>query len=455
MRRIFIAITVVLILIIGGALMITPDGTAEGTVTETFDGRDPYEGVAGESDASVLPPIGDPALEKVIADAVVVPARYVELSLPSPGIVGDIMVAVGTQIEAGDPIMRLDNALQSVAVARAKVTLQRAQAQLDQLQAGARSQELAAAQATVDAAQAKLDRLTEGARAEDELAAQAALDAAQASLQQLFNGADEEALIQARAELANAEAAVRRAQSAYNAEKWRNDIGARPEALELEQATNSLEAAQARFQNLTKGPDGAKIASAQAEIEKAKAELERVRTPARASDIAAAQAELNEAQARYELLAAGSRPEAIAVAEAEVEAANIALLQEEVALEQLVVKAPFSGEIAALRVKVGEHVNPGDTVAQIGNLNVWQIETDDLTELDITKIRKGNVVSIQFDAIEDVVLSGKVIRIEPIGQEKAGDITYTVIIQPDEQDERLQWNMTATVEIDASEASQN
>ncbi|MBA3533913.1 MAG: efflux RND transporter periplasmic adaptor subunit, partial [Ardenticatenales bacterium] len=42
---------------------------------------------------------------------------------------------------------------------------------------------------------------------------------------------------------------------------------------------------------------------------------------------------------------------------------------------------------------------------------------------------------------------GTVTRIRTIGENKQGDITYTVIVTPDKQDERLRWNMTAIVDI--------
>jgi len=41
-----------------------------------------------------------------------------------------------------------------------------------------------------------------------------------------------------------------------------------------------------------------------------------------------------------------------------------------------------------------------------------------------------------------------VVRIKAIGENKMGDITYTVVIQPDQHDERLRWNMTASVVIE-------
>jgi HlyD family secretion protein len=40
-----------------------------------------------------------------------------------------------------------------------------------------------------------------------------------------------------------------------------------------------------------------------------------------------------------------------------------------------------------------------------------------------------------------------VVRVKPIGEEKRGDVAYTVIVQPDERDSRLRWKMTAVVTI--------
>jgi len=56
-------------------------------------------------------------------------------------------------------------------------------------------------------------------------------------------------------------------------------------------------------------------------------------------------------------------------------------------------------------------------------------------------------VLLTFDAIEGLELPGTVVRIKSIGEEKRGDVTYTVVIEPDEQDPRLRWNMTALVTI--------
>ncbi len=82
----------------------------------------------------------------------------------------------------------------------------------------------------------------------------------------------------------------------------------------------------------------------------------------------------------------------------------------------------------------------------------WQIETDDLTELSVVYLQEGDSVMIRFDALPGVELPGTVGRIKSIGENKQGDITYTVIIEPEEHDERLLWNMTAAVVIEPDNA---
>ena len=396
--------------------------------------------------AADIPPVK--ASSEVVADAVVVPARSANLSLASGGIVAEVLVAEGDAVEAGQVLLRLDEARQRAAVAQAEAQVRRAQSALAEAQAGPRPAEIAAAQATIEAAQAQLARIQQGARPEEVTAAEAALAAARASLQKVKEGPREGELIAARADLANAEAALQQAQAAYDRVKSEPNIGARPEALQLEQATNAYNAAQARLDALQEGATAADIAAVRAQVDQAQAQLDGLQAPARPAEIAAAEAEIRRAQAQLELLEAGARPETIAGIEADVAAAEAALQQAEIALAETELHAPFAGTIAALSAKAGEQIAPGSPVVVLADLSAWQIETDDLTEINVVRVQEGDAVTINFDAIPDLELPGKVVRIKAIGENKMGDITYTVIIVPDRHDERLRWNMTASVVIE-------
>jgi HlyD family secretion protein len=104
-----------------------------------------------------------------------------------------------------------------------------------------------------------------------------------------------------------------------------------------------------------------------------------------------------------------------------------------------------------MRGEVGEQLLPGAAIVQLGDLASWQIETEDLVELDVVRVRVGAPVRVTIDALPGVQLTGKVVHIKLIGENKIGDMTYTVSIQLDQATAELAWNMTATVYITGNE----
>ncbi|MDA8219042.1 MAG: HlyD family efflux transporter periplasmic adaptor subunit [Dehalococcoidales bacterium] len=404
-------------------------------------------GFGGAPQAEPTPPPVVQGSNEVVADAHVVPVKSAALSVATGGVVAKILVAEGDEVTAGQVLLQLDSAKQQVAVTQAEAGVKRAQAALAQLRAGPQAPEIAAAKAAVEAAQGQLARVQQGPRSDEVAAAEAAVTAAESALQKVLEGPEESQVIMAKADLANAEAALKQAQGNYDKVAAEPNIGARPEALALEQATNNYYAAQSRLDALLAQPTDAAVATAKAQVEQAQASLARVKAGAQPGDLAAASATVRQAQAQLELVQAGARPEAIAAAEADVATAQAAVEQAKVALADTELKAPFAGTVAAVDVTAGEQVGPASPVIQLADFSVWQIETTDLTELDVVDIREGDAASVTFDAIPDLELAGKVSRIKSLGENKQGDITYTVVVKPDQQDERLRWNMTATVSI--------
>lgn len=409
--------------------------------------------VAAASPAVAQEPVK--AGNRVAAEAKVMPVRNASLSFTTSGTVAEVLVAEGAQVTAGQPLVRLHAEQRAAAVAGAQADVQRAQARLDELKAGPRAEEIAVAKAGVEAAEAQRNKLTQDARPEDVAAAQAGLAAARADLAKVQEGPSDPQVTAAAAELANAEAALRQAQSAYDRIKSNPDAGAYPQALQLEQATNAYNVARARYQDLTKGATAADLAKAQAGVQKAGADVEKAKAPARPADVAAADAEVRRAQAELDLRTAGTRPEQIAAAEADLAAATAALARAQADLSDAELLAPFAGTVAALDVVVGEPVGSSTVVAQLADLSAWQLETTDLTELNVVRIREGDPATINFDAHPGKELKGNVSRIKPLGENRQGDIVYTVTITADEPDwagalaaGQLRWNMTAAVTIE-------
>lgn len=247
-------------------------------------------------------------------------------------------------------------------------------------------------------ASALLVRLSAGQQKAAVAQAEAALKRAQAARQKIDQTVDENQITAARADLANAEAAVRVAQTAYDRVGGANNpqVGALPTTLDLERATNARNAAQARLNTLLKPPAAADFASADAGIAAAQADLDRVKA----------------------------------------------------VLADTELRASFAGTIVTLDAKVGEPVSPAAPIVQLADLGLWEIQTTDLTEINIVKVRGGDTVTLTFDAIPGLELAGKVTRIDSLGQNRQGDIVYTVTVKLDKMDDRLRWNMTAKVSIE-------
>ena len=86
-------------------------------------------------------------------------------------------------------------------------------------------------------------------------------------------------------------------------------------------------------------------------------------------------------------------------------------------------------------------------IVSMADLSKWEIDTDDLSEVDVINVQPAQAVTITFDALPGVKLNGRVQAITPKSQTKRGDVTYTVKIAIDNPDPRLKWGMTGQVEI--------
>lgn len=386
-------------------------------------------------------PIGDG--RQVISQGRVVPARSAALSLPSAGIVISVPVALGDHVTAGQVLAQLDTRQLALQLAQAEANLAIAQAKLAQLNQGPTAQDVAAAQQNVVSAQASYDKVRAGPAASDVAATQAALTAAQQNYATVRAGPTAEQLSSLAAQLSNAQSALAQAQAAYDRIKGAPDAGAKIEALQLQQATNNLSVAAAAYKDAQAHPTEAELATAASQVQAAQAALDRL-TP-EAAEIQARLAALEAAKAALARLqpAAGDR----AVLEAGVRAAQVArdLAAEQLAAAKLV--APFAGTVMTLDIETGEYAIPGTPILRLADTSTWQVETTDLTELNIAQIKVGMPASITFDAIPELALSGHVSQIRPYGDTRQGDIVYTVVVTPDQQDERLRWNMTAKVSI--------
>ncbi|RME66247.1 MAG: HlyD family efflux transporter periplasmic adaptor subunit [Caldilineae bacterium] len=377
---------------------------------------------------------------------------WANLSTSVGGTVAHIHVSEGDWVKEGEVLIELENEVLKSQVEQAKAALAQARANRDKLLAGATEAEIAAARAEVAAAEAAV-ALAEG-RLEE---VQAAIESAEAQLniaQQQYNElashptpAERKA---AEAEVAIAQAAVNQAQANYNRVRGDPNIASRPEALALQQATEALKAAQAKYELAIQGPTPQQLAVAQAEIRAAQAQVTVAKSqlPAAQANVDAAKARLDSAKAALDRLLSGPTEEDIAIADAEVRAAIAALASAHANLRETQVIAPFEGQVGAIHVRVGELAVAGQPMVLLGDTRQMHVKTTDLRETDVVRLQPGMNVEVTFDALPDRVFQGTITRIAPVSTTEKGSTNFTVTIEAPEWDESLRWGMTAFVNIE-------
>jgi len=139
-------------------------------------------------------------------------------------------------------------------------------------------------------------------------------------------------------------------------------------------------------------------------------------------------------------------PEVRQIAHARVQQAQAALEVAQATLAQTTLVAPHEATVVSVNVVPGEYIEQNQVVVTLATLNTLQIETSDLSERDITKVKIGDPANILVEAL-NANIAGKVISISPIANTLGGDVIYTVTLSLDEQPEGLLWGMTAEVMI--------
>jgi len=139
--------------------------------------------------------------------------------------------------------------------------------------------------------------------------------------------------------------------------------------------------------------------------------------------------------------------EQIVKADAKVAQSKAALETAKAALLQGALVAPFEGAIIDIKVSVGEYAQPGQGVIILADLETLQVETTDLSELNVDVVEVGQPASVFVEALNQS-FPGKVSDISPISETIGGDVVFKVTIQLNEQPPALLWGMSADVEID-------
>lgn len=159
-----------------------------------------------------------------------------------------------------------------------------------------------------------------------------------------------------------------------------------------------------------------------------------------------AQANLERAREDFEVYRDGPDPAEVKLAESRLNNANASLKAAQSALEDLELISRFDGITSEVFVHAGEWVTPGQPIVLLADLDNLRVETTDLNEIDAARVKDGDKVIVTFDALPEVVVNGIVDKIATKASQGTG-VNYKVIIILDDIPEQLRWDMTAFVDI--------
>jgi len=332
----------------------------------------------------------------VNATGVVVPAEWSILSMSTSGIVEEVFVEEGDHVDAGQTLIRLKGKEElQAAISEAEYEVVVAQKALDDLYENTRT---------------KLNEILENiARTTDQVRdAQYQLDNYSVPYYQA-NLEPMEALDAMKEKLDQA-------RETFEPYKYKSESDSTREDLKEE------------------------LDDAQADYDSAVRRVEYTNTLEVAKD------NLEKARQDYETWKNGPDPKELVVAEARLKNAQSALTAANAALEDLELKADFSGTVTELNVRVGEWVDPGIPILQLADLDHLRVETTDLNEIDAARVDTGAKVNITFDALPGVAVEGIVKSIAPKSSQGSG-VNYKAVIELNEIPPELRWGMTAFVDI--------
>jgi HlyD family secretion protein len=309
-----------------------------------------------------------------------------------PGTAGRIetvLVAVGDELKAGDPIAVVESDVYAT--------------QLRQAEAG------------LEAARLGLAKMEEGARPEQIAAAQAAVQFTRNAVSDLTDISDEERTT-AVAALAQAEAALRLAQSEYDKIAWAGQVGMMPQALELEQATIGYEAAKAAYE-LQTNPSDLQLSPLMAQLAQAELALALAKNPFTETD--------------YEM------------ARNQVKLAEAALDMARIQMHETTIRAPFDGVVAELYVTEGSMVAPQAPAALFVSKPVEIILN--VEESRISHVTQGQNAALRVTAYPEQDFPAVVTNVAPTADSQSH--TFAVQVTPMDEDHLLRSGMYANVSL--------
>ncbi len=363
--------------------------------------------------------LGEPETEGLTASGFI-EAEEVSIAPELGGRAAELLVDEGDEVEAGQVLVRLDGRLLDARIEVAQAALEVAEAQLAQVLAGARPEQIRQAEAQLAQAEAARDgayqawqdasAIRENPQELDAsiVRARAQVAATKAELDQAVAMKDAAEIAyqnfgEAREELEEAERKLREIP-----EPLRPRLPVLP--LDFHLIPNSYWKAWVGVNSAGAAYDGAVAALNDLyEMRNNPHELD-AQVDAAEAEYQAARASVEKARAHLDALRAGATQEEIAAAEAQVEQARAALNTLLVQRDKLTLSAPVGGLVLERVVREGELAAPGARLIVLGDLDQVTL-TVYVPENKLGQVHVGQQVEVSVDSFPGRTFAGTVVAI--------------------------------------------
>jgi len=349
----------------------------------------------------------------ISANGTVQPERSVNVSPKAAGILKQLLVKEGDEVQQGQVLAYMDDS---------------------NLQG-----ELQRSQGNLAAAVANVEKLRNENRDEEITTAQAQLAEQDANLQKLRNGNRSQELAETQAKLKDAQYALRQA----NDDLQRNQALYAEGAISL-QSLNTFRKTRDR---------------AQTQVSQAEQAASLMRSGTRPEEITQAEAVVQQKEEALSRSEAGPRSEDIDEAQAQMTAAQGAMQIIQASLDDLVLRAPFTGVVSRKFADPGAFVTPttaGSAVSSATSSSILSLASTNqviaqVAEANIAQIRMGLAATIQVDAYPGKPFTGRVTQIATQSNVVQNVTSFEVKTSVSDSQRLLKSGMNVSLEFKAGE----
>jgi HlyD family secretion protein len=393
------------------------------------------------------------------------PVQEIDLSFERSGRVTNVGVAVGSRVQAGEVIARLDGSELAAQLAQANASVDAQVAKLDEIKRGKRPEEIRVKETELAKAQQDLDNYYEDVEDAVRDAYAKAEDALRNKLDGIFN--DDETISpqlsfgiydsQLEIDMESARGTLSRSLVAWKVkiDGFSSTSSNETKALALEEAKTNLSLINSL---LVKASDAvAKATSLPAatastyktDIATARGNINTETTDLNAilQNVSSQRLAVQRIQDELNLARAEALPETVRAQEAQIRQAQANADSISAQLAKTVLRTPIAGVVTKQDAKLGQIVGANTSLFSIISDSQLEIEAN-IPEVDIGKIALGNPVAITLDAFPGDTFTGKVANIDPAETIIDGVVNFKVKIVFDKKDTRFKSGLTANLAIE-------